>query len=1184
MRTITWLHISDLHTNNPRYGWDYDQVTDNLVLDLKTMERDHGLLPDFIFFTGDAAFGRKESESEAILVEQYNRAAQFLQTVRTAFSHEIPIGSAFLVPGNHDIDSLRHNEALTAWLNSTPAIQAIYDLIHKGTGIWPQFMEKLATYGQFLTINGYGHLIETGPDGIRVPDRGIYCVTRECHGIKVAVAGLNSAWSSAGKGSVEKAKLRLGGRRQLGFLREELKNAHVMIALMHHPINWFHADEDPSFEGELQAKFHFFLHGHEHANRVLTTEQYVRIGAGACYENDDKETGYNFVRLCLDEGHGEVWLRRYNPDDGGGWIPYTTTSSFINNDGLRELKLDWMSSLPLPAVQTTHIAEATVELPAATVKGYASSKETFADREGLIQSSAPMTLGSSSSETPLELIAIPPDLLADYLCDLGPQLVIGNEYVRPKFRSVGGERGALSRIYVGPADCGKTRAALEWILEKVMGSTNAWTVLRAETGAIPRDASKFTIDEDSYYRRPRHLPKKAILFVDDLPDYLGPADSGAGASEAAKRLFDWFRQYPGFEERCLVGTIRTERMGDKRDWPDRLPQLGQRLELLSVEPLDKEQRRALWKGMRQGKISRGGHVESYEIGIEDDFLDLLTDEAAPPESIAYFVRSAVDRDADKLTAGDAEGFSHDVAGIWLKRTWPAITEAYGMSARVFHTLARFLEAGTRRDSNFLGDLPSAWEYHDVLGSALLGYRGGNSEEYLKMVKQMLKDGNAAGRADEWVRPKWDFLLQAPSLEGVDLPLPPWEWFGNVAASESLSPDGRGALAMHLAAAGIDISVIKSDAHWLMGWAQGKWLHSMSDKGASRADYEEAIAAYEDLVSRFGDSEEGALKEQVAKALVNKGVTLGQLKRPEEEIAAYEDLVSRFGDSEEGGLKEQVAKALVNKGVTLGQLERPEEEIAAYEDLVSRFGDSEEGALKEQVAKALFNKAVRLGHLERPEEEIAAYEDLVSRFGDSEEQALKEPVAKALVNKSFRLGQLERPGEAIAAYEDLVSRFGDSEEEALKEQVAMALVNKGFRLGQLERPEEAIAAYEDLVSRFGDSEEGALKEQVAMALTDQSSALVRQWRRVGDEAFLDTALERARSGASMGAKRYNIACVLALLGKVDDAFDELEGCLTRNEDVWSDIEDDPDWDALHTHPRYKALKAKYGNGGKAKRME
>jgi TolA-binding protein len=67
-------------------------------------------------------------------------------------------------------------------------------------------------------------------------------------------------------------------------------------------------------------------------------------------------------------------------------------------------------------------------------------------------------------------------------------------------------------------------------------------------------------------------------------------------------------------------------------------------------------------------------------------------------------------------------------------------------------------------------------------------------------------------------------------------------------------------------------------------------------------------------------------------------------------------VARFGDAPEPALREQVAKALVNKGVTLGELGRSEEAAGVYDQVVARFGDAPEPALREQVAKALRMKA------------------------------------------------------------------------------------------------------------------------------------------------------------------------------------------------------------------------------------
>ncbi len=60
-----------------------------------------------------------------------------------------------------------------------------------------------------------------------------------------------------------------------------------------------------------------------------------------------------------------------------------------------------------------------------------------------------------------------------------------------------------------------------------------------------------------------------------------------------------------------------------------------------------------------------------------------------------------------------------------------------------------------------------------------------------------------------------------------------------------------------------------------------------------------------------------------------------MNRREEAIAIYDDVVARFGTPTEVNLREQVAKALVNKGVALGALNRIEEEIVIYDEVWSR---------------------------------------------------------------------------------------------------------------------------------------------------------------------------------------------------------------------------------------------------------
>ncbi|WP_235679069.1 tetratricopeptide repeat protein [Aquibium microcysteis] len=298
--------------------------------------------------------------------------------------------------------------------------------------------------------------------------------------------------------------------------------------------------------------------------------------------------------------------------------------------------------------------------------------------------------------------------------------------------------------------------------------------------------------------------------------------------------------------------------------------------------------------------------------------------------------------------------------------------------------------------------------------------------------------------------------------------------------------------------------------------------------------EEAIEVYGDVVARFAASPGSALREQVAIALVNKGITLGELGRSEEAIAAYSEVVARFAESRESALLEQVAMALVNKGVMLGALDQTQETIAVYDEVVARFAESQEPALLNQVAMALVNKGVRFGALGRSEEAIAVYGDVVARFAALPEQTLREPVARALVNMGVRLGALGRSEEAITAFDDVVARFEASPEPALREAVARALVNKGITLGALGRSADEVAAYDEVVARFEASPELALRGLVARAMVNKGCALGELGRSAEEVAVYDDVVARFAESPEPALRE---AVARALVNKGNLHFDE-----------------------------------------------
>ena len=105
----------------------------------------------------------------------------------------------------------------------------------------------------------------------------------------------------------------------------------------------------------------------------------------------------------------------------------------------------------------------------------------------------------------------------------------------------------------------------------------------------------------------------------------------------------------------------------------------------------------------------------------------------------------------------------------------------------------------------------------------------------------------------------------------------------------------------------------------------------------------AIAAYrsgllEEAATAMNRARGSSIDQVAAVAGYNLGVILGELGRSEEAVAAYDQVLDRYGDDPAPALREQAAKALNNKGVTLGDLGRSEEAIAAYDQVLDRYGN------------------------------------------------------------------------------------------------------------------------------------------------------------------------------------------------------------------------------------------------------
>ena len=108
-----------------------------------------------------------------------------------------------------------------------------------------------------------------------------------------------------------------------------------------------------------------------------------------------------------------------------------------------------------------------------------------------------------------------------------------------------------------------------------------------------------------------------------------------------------------------------------------------------------------------------------------------------------------------------------------------------------------------------------------------------------------------------------------------------------------------------------------------------------------------MAAFLQVIDR--DGAVPALREQVATAVQRLGAALAKRGRWAEALAAFQQVIDRYGDDPAPALREQVAMALYNLGAVLAGLGRWAEALAAFQQVIDRYGD--DPALREHVDRA-----------------------------------------------------------------------------------------------------------------------------------------------------------------------------------------------------------------------------------------
>jgi len=309
---LSWLHISDIHFY-PKNEWRDNESRKALLVHLKEVFSSAiSSRPDFVFCTGDIAFGKTR---ESPLSEQYTQAKSFFDELLIICGNNnipLPRERLFVVPGNHDINRGSINSDAQAALNNFAATPDAYiDTINR------RFNDRTKEFKDTITrLDEYSEFVKDYlPHQYDVNGRHYYAHIVELDGLKVGISGFNSAWTCSGP--EDDRNIWLAAEWQFNEALRIIGDVDVRIGLIHHPTDWLNAAERDITKRRISSDFDFWLHGHNHNAWVTPVQSYIEIAAGAVGAKDSDEFGINLTSLDLVEYIGTVNLYNKTSNDAG---------------------------------------------------------------------------------------------------------------------------------------------------------------------------------------------------------------------------------------------------------------------------------------------------------------------------------------------------------------------------------------------------------------------------------------------------------------------------------------------------------------------------------------------------------------------------------------------------------------------------------------------------------------------------------------------------------------------------------------------------------------------------------------------------------------------------------------------------------------------------------------------------
>lgn len=349
MSDFTILHLSDAHIGHPKYYRDSLEVMEPLITDLRNQVSD-GLKPSLVVFSGDLVYGKLTDQE---FRKQFDYARKWLDNVYSVLCIDYSTNPIILVPGNHDINRERIDNAQRDWVSALKEGDAakLDEEICDKSALWRRLLERQEEWWSF---------VRNLPTKAWVYEDNFHM----CYGTikaakhSVGVVGVNTSWACSG--DQDKGALWVGTQQaQLSW--QVVKDCDLKIAVSHHPTGWMHSGERLWTAEKLESKFNLHFHGHEHSQFFYDPTGHVCVSAGPCYGGSTKENAYSWVTVDIANRQAVIHCRTYEQKGRGGWKAYAIPDKTDENGcrtldrlfvkGVKRLSLNPNKSVVEPATK-----------------------------------------------------------------------------------------------------------------------------------------------------------------------------------------------------------------------------------------------------------------------------------------------------------------------------------------------------------------------------------------------------------------------------------------------------------------------------------------------------------------------------------------------------------------------------------------------------------------------------------------------------------------------------------------------------------------------------------------------------------------------------------------------------------------------------------------------------------------